>query len=878
MGGVTFAPGKSGQAFSFPGGSAYVKLPDNLFPFPTSGNANTPFAFDTWFQTTTGGVILGQQNGSPFGGTAGYVPSVSVDAAGILRVEMFWKGSVDPITSTSRVNDGLFHHVAVTYDGSTETVYLDGAAVGSRSGYSQVAYASSYQYQLGTGYTAGWPGGNGGWYSFQGLIDETAIYNRALTAAEVQSLYLAGGTSKIATVVQGNIVQGNRIGTDVTGSVALGNAGNGVNVQGGANNMIGGAAPGAGNFISGNAGSGVAITGSTATGNVVAGSFIGTDGTGAAALANGGNGVTVSNGAQNNTIGGNAPGVQSVVTAGGLLTDVYGVAVAADGQLIVADPFNKQLVRVNPLTGAQTVVSSHDKFASPDGIALAANGDIYVADSGFHGTPAIIRVNPTTGAQTVISTGQFFVSPGDLVFGRDGDLYVADFAADGGAGAIIRVDPTTGNQTVLTQGPGPELPQDMALAADGSLWVVYDTQNGGAGEVDRVDTTTGARTVLTTGGLLVNPLGIVVAPDGSLLVTNISAPYPSPGNIIRIDPTTGAQTLAYSGGLVTVPYEMAFAPNGDLYVTNYANDVNQTAEIVRIAANAARNVISGNAGDGVLISGAGTMGNVVQGNYIGTNALGVAALTNGSSGVTVSNGAGGNTIGGTAPGAGNIISGNVQGGVEVVGHGLLTGLVSYYGMDSIVADSLGNNSPTDTSGVSFVPGHTGEGVNLGSAGHIAIADNGSLDNQTFTLAAWANPDGTGAMDWSGNAIIEKNTANGNISTKIGYSPLTHHFCVGVIDYSANHDVFSNDTFAPGSFYHVAATYDGTTLSLYVNGVLEGQAVIGAAISYDPSVPWTIGTNAYFTRRWQGTLDDIAIYNRALSASDIQVEMNATDPS
>ena len=64
--GVSFAPGKIGQAFQFDGIDDFVQLPNNLFPFPTESVATTPFSFEAWFQTTKPGVILGQQATSPF--------------------------------------------------------------------------------------------------------------------------------------------------------------------------------------------------------------------------------------------------------------------------------------------------------------------------------------------------------------------------------------------------------------------------------------------------------------------------------------------------------------------------------------------------------------------------------------------------------------------------------------------------------------------------------------------------------------------------------------------------------------------------------------------------------------------------------------------
>jgi hypothetical protein len=67
--------------------------------------------------------------------------------------------------------------------------------------FTQTGYASSYQYQIGTGFTlagtlAGWPAGNGGYFYFQGLIDEVEFFNRALTLAEVQAILNAGSNGK----------------------------------------------------------------------------------------------------------------------------------------------------------------------------------------------------------------------------------------------------------------------------------------------------------------------------------------------------------------------------------------------------------------------------------------------------------------------------------------------------------------------------------------------------------------------------------------------------------------------------------------------------------------------------------------------------------
>jgi titin len=83
----------------------------------------------------------------------------------------------------------------------------------------------------------------------------------------------------------------------------------------------------------------------------------------------------------------------------------------------------------------------------------------------------------------------------------------------------------------------------------------------------------------------------------------------------------------------------------------------------------AGNVISGNGGNGVSISGAGVAGNVLRGNVIGTNAGGSAALANALDGVRIGEGASENSVGGAAAGWRNLISGNGGSGVEITGGG-----------------------------------------------------------------------------------------------------------------------------------------------------------------------------------------------------------------
>ncbi len=113
----------------------------------------------------------------------------------------------------------------------------------------------------------------------------------------------------------GNLVQGNYIGTDVTGTVDLGGASIGAYVGEGLNNTIGGTSPMAGNLISGGDTSGVGIA--VGSGNLVQGNLIGTQIDGVTPLPNASHGVLIYSGAANNTVGGRTAGEGNIIAFNG---------------------------------------------------------------------------------------------------------------------------------------------------------------------------------------------------------------------------------------------------------------------------------------------------------------------------------------------------------------------------------------------------------------------------------------------------------------------------------------------------------------------------------------------------------------------------------
>ena len=148
----------------------------------------------------------------------------------------------------------------------------------------------------------------------------------------------------------------------------------------------------------------------------------------------------------------------------------------------------------------------------------------------------------------------------------------------------------------------------------------------------------------------------------------------------------------------------------------------------------ARNVISGNGGDGVLISNFQTAENAVRGNFIGTNASGNAALGNSGAGVEISN-ADENLIGGTASGARNVISGNGGDGVVI------------FGSDATGNVVQGNFIGTGVNGTTALGNDDGVVISSGSESTV-----GSAIGSTAGGNRIAHNDGDGVLVFGGLAV------------------------------------------------------------------------------------------------------------------------------
>jgi hypothetical protein len=193
---TTTAPGRVGQALSFDGVNDYVGGLSNF------GQPNT-LSISLWFKTSLASwnTLFGQTNVQPPNSASSYISVFAIKGTGVLRAEL-WTGSVGEISTSFSVRDGTWHHVVMVGNVNSQSLYVDGQLIGSRSGTIQQSWWN-YSF-IGTGYDdtiRGFPSNS--WHYFNGLIDDVRIYNRALSASEVATLYQIGATSKIAKTLPG---------------------------------------------------------------------------------------------------------------------------------------------------------------------------------------------------------------------------------------------------------------------------------------------------------------------------------------------------------------------------------------------------------------------------------------------------------------------------------------------------------------------------------------------------------------------------------------------------------------------------------------------------------------------------------------------------
>jgi len=548
-------------------------------------------------------------------------------------------------------------------------------------------------------------------------IGGTNAADRNLLSGNLTGLWIAGLSAT------GNVVQGNFIGTDVTGTASLGNAQNGV-LLGGHGNTIGGTTASAGNLISGNSQSGIYINDAFASNNWVCGNYIGVKSNGAAVLANAKDGITVY-GASRNLIGGSVPGAANLISGNterciyifpstfaavgnriegnligtdatgrvGLGNGFNGVNIASASQNVIGgtNAAARNIISSNGLSGVSIESNSVANVVSGNFIGLDATGTNALPNalngvSVLQGTNNVIG-GTNAGAGNAISGN---AQHGIRLSGGVGTLVQGNFIGTDFSGRLAR-----GN---LSDGVRVECASNF-IGLD--MLVCRNVVSGNTRSGVSLFGTAASNNVVSGNFIGTDATGLFGLPNlTGITITNasrnsIGTTASFGGNLISGNRSNVIGGVLNGGSGVDV---LGNATANHFYGNFIGCDVNGVSAIPNsnpgiflIGAGGnfiggselgAGNIISGNQNVGVEISDPGANGNVVLGNFIGTRADGTSPLGNSWHGVDMEVSASGNIIGGLAPGEGNRIGYAQTGGYDGVRVGALAG--SPYCLNNVI--------------------------------------------------------------------------------------------------------------------------------------------------------------------------------------------------
>jgi hypothetical protein len=482
-----------------------------------------------------------------------------------------------------------------------------------------------------------------------------------------------------------NAIAGCWLGLDSTGSNAAPNEYQGILIdQGASRNTVGGTNALARNVISGNSQYGLWISDTNTTGNVVLGNYIGTDASGSFAVSNAFGGIGLFYSSAGQVIGGTNALARNVIS-GNVSAGIW-------------------------LSGAGV----SNNLVENNYVGLNAAGNAAIANS-FAGIYVINGASSNTILDNVISgnysEGLRLSDPGTSANLVQGNLIGTDAngttpVPNGFLGLSIYTG-ATNNTVGGTSGAARNVisgnySEGLRIQGLGASWNLVEGNFIGTDASGTSAVPNGWTGLTIFSGATSNTIG-----GTSLGTRNILSGNSSYGMVVSDSGT--------SENLIEGNY-FGLSASGTAPLPNYVGVLitsSATNNTLGGASIAARNVMSGNNGSGIEISYSAAA-NFIRGNFIGTDPTGVNPVPNGGEGIYVHDGASGNFIGGTAAGAGNVISANTFRGIYAYGTNTSYNLIqgNFIGTAADGTSALGNN----WDGIVFFDGASSNVVGLSTSG------------------------------------------------------------------------------------------------------------------------------------------------------------------
>jgi hypothetical protein len=200
------------------------------------------------------------------------------------------------------------------------------------------------------------------------------------------------------------------------------------------------------------------------------------------------------------------------------------------------------------------------------------------------------------------------------------------------------------------------------------------------------------------------------------------------------------------------------------------------------------------------------------------------------------------------------------------------------GSGAVTADASASGLQATLEGdYEWTAGRFGQAVAF-TDGRAVLSDSGPLNVTQITVMAWVNPASIVSVDavnhWENqNSIYGKAGDTGDDSVVLSLTGSDG--VIFYVDQGGNNNLIVLDAgVETGQWQHIAATYDGTMMRAFLDGEQIGELAVTGDIIENPILP-TIGGRSDTSVSFDGAIDDVRVYDRALTADEIQSAMGGS---
>ncbi len=206
------------------------------------------------------------------------------------------------------------------------------------------------------------------------------------------------------------------------------------------------------------------------------------------------------------------------------------------------------------------------------------------------------------------------------------------------------------------------------------------------------------------------------------------------------------------------------------------------------------------------------------------------------------------------------------------GNGLLNGLVAYWDLDDDAIDSHSTFDGTEVASPTYGAGIINNGITLSGASNQSVnfGNDSALNPSEMSVSLWFKADSIANLE---TLFSRQSSSSPYPSYDIRFNSSSQINPYVVCGGSAK-SITSTTTFSTGTFYHLVLTVDGTDMRIYVDGSSDATPVsTGAAITGGTENTILGAHSTAGSRGFDGIIDEVGVWNRALSADEVTTLYN-----